>query len=196
MHRIRFTKRRGLMLGSLMVLLAAALLGSQLSASSAAQRRPATTESVAIRGKPAANGHHATLYFDAPKTVHHGDNLRIVMKTDPHKVGPHTFSMVQQSVIPTTVRQEKRCFRPGHICRAVARWHGVKGNGPPTQNPATAGKAGWDTEGNLHKKGDSWFTGNKPGATFTQVVSAKPGTTITFMCVIHSFMHGKIKVLP
>jgi len=195
MHRI--TKRRALVLGSLVALVFAALLGSQLSASSAAQHRRATTVTVAIRGKPAANGHHATLFFQHPKTIHHGDNLRIVMKTDPKKIGPHTFSLVQQSDWPRTVKQQKNCFTPGHICLAVAHWHGVKGqNGRPTQNPATAGKAGWDTEGNLHKKGDSWFTGNKAGATFTQVVSAKAGTTLQFMCVVHPFMHGTIKVLP
>jgi hypothetical protein len=192
----RITKRRALVLGSLVALVFAALLGSQLSASSAAQHRRATTETVAIRGKPAANGHHATLFFQHPKTVHQGDSLRIVMKTDPKKVGPHTFSLVKQSKIPTTVKQEKKCF-PAGICGVIAAWHGVTGpNTPPSKNPAKAGKPGWDKMGSSRRdKGDSWFTGNKPGASFTQVVSAKPGTTLTFMCAIHPFMHGKIKVV-
>ena len=47
---------------------------------------------------------------------------------------------------------------------AIAKWHGVKGEGPPTKNPAKAGKPGWDTEGSLSKTGDSWFTGEKPGS--------------------------------
>ena len=47
-------------------------------------------------------------------------------------------------------------------------------NGPVTINPAKSGKQGWGTEGNTSKKGDSWFTGEKPGATFTQQVTAEP----------------------
>ena len=196
MHRYRFTKRRGIVLASMAALLAAALLTSQLAASSAAPRKRATTETVAIRGKPAENGHHATLYFDAPKTVHKGDILRIVNKTIPHKVGPHTFAMVQQSDIPTTGTEFRNCFSPHHICLSIAHWLGSNGRSPVTQDPAKAGKPGWDTEGSLTKKGDVWFTRNKPDTSFSQIVSAKPGTTITFMCAVHPFMHGKIKVLP
>jgi hypothetical protein len=114
-------------------------------------------------------------------------------------VGPHTFSLVEESEFPETASQRKKCFTPKHICKAVAEWHGVKGEGPPTKNPAKAGKPGWDTEGSLSKKGDSWFTGEKPGASYTQVVSADTSngpTTITFMCAIHPWMHGSIEVLP
>jgi hypothetical protein len=196
MHRFRITRRRALVLVPLTALLCAALLGSQLSASSAAPRKRATTETVAIRGKPAAAGHHATLYFDAPKSVHQGDTLRIVNKTIPHKVGPHTFAMVQPSDIPNTGKEFRSCFSPHHICLSIAHWLGTNGRTPVTHNPAKAGKPGWDTEGSLTKKGDVWFTRNKPGTSFAQVVSAKPGTTITFMCAVHPFMHGQIKVLP
>ena len=50
--------------------------------------------------------------------------------------------------------------------------------------------------GNLHKLGDSWFTGNKPEASITQQVTASAGTTIYFMCAVHPWMHGKITVGP
>lgn len=136
------------------------------------------------------------LRFVAPKFIYAGEELTVLNTTNPHKVGPHTFSLVEESLIPKTRKARQRCFTPKHICMAIAHWHGVKGNGPVKQNPAKAGEPGWDTEGNLTEKGDSWFTGEKPKATITQVVSAPGGTDITFMCAIHPWMHGSIEVRP
>jgi hypothetical protein len=134
------------------------------------------------------------LRFVAPKFIYKGEELTILNTTNPRKVGPHTFSMVEASLIPKTGKARQQCFTPKHICMAVAHWHGTNGHGPITKNPAKAGEPGWDTEGNLTKKGDSWFTGTKPNATISQVVSAPAGTEITFMCAIHPWMHGTIEV--
>lgn len=139
------------------------------------------------------------LHFEAPKTIVNGEDLAVVNTTDPHKVGPHTFSLVTKASIPTTPKGRQLCFTPHHICKAIAGWHGVKGNGPPKENPAEAGPEGWSTLGSLTKKGDSWFTGEKPGTSIEQQVnvdtSAGP-TRIYFMCAIHPWMHGTINVLP
>lgn len=134
--------------------------------------------------------------FVGPKTVAEGETLRIVNQTPAKRMGPHTFSLVEASSLPKTPPARKHCFTPDHICMAIAKWHGVKGNGPPTINPAEAGAEGWDTEGSLSKKGDSWFTGSKKGASFEQVVSAKAGETIHFMCAIHPWMQGSVEVVP
>jgi hypothetical protein len=134
------------------------------------------------------------LRFVAPKFIYSGEELTVLNTTDPHKVGPHTFSLVTQGSVPKTAKQRQLCFTPHHICKAIAGWHGVKGEGPPKENPAKAGEEGWDTLGSLTKKGDSWFTGNKPSASETQVVSAPGGTTLYFICAIHPWMHGSIEV--
>jgi hypothetical protein len=136
------------------------------------------------------------LHFIAPKTIASGEDLTVVNQTNPKQVGPHTFALVTKGSIPKTKKARQLCFTPHHICKAIASWHGVKGNGPPTENPATAGAEGWDTLGSLTKKGDSWFTGEKPGASIDQKVTAAAGTTIYFMCAIHPWMHGQIEVLP
>jgi hypothetical protein len=133
--------------------------------------------------------------FVAPKTVVQGEQLRIVNATSAKKMGPHTLSLVEASTLPKTPNARKHCFTPSHICMAIARWHGVKGNGPPTINPAEAGLEGWDTEGSLSEKGDSWFTGSKKGASFEQVVSAEAGKTLHFICAIHPWMQGSVKVV-
>jgi hypothetical protein len=139
------------------------------------------------------------LRFVAPKTIVAGEDLKIENTTNPKKVGPHTFSLVAKSLWPKTAKERQLCFTKGHICKAIAGWHGAKGNGPPKENPAEAGTPGWDTIGTLTEKGDSWFTGTKPHASFEQPVTADTSagpTTIYFMCAIHPWMHGSIEVLP
>jgi hypothetical protein len=140
-----------------------------------------------------ASGHK--LFFEAPKTIVLGEQLRVLNQTNPHQVGPHTFSLVTKGSIPKTAKQRQLCFTPHHICKAIASWHGVKGNGPVKVNPAEAGAEGWDTEGSLTEEGDSWFTGNKPGTSLTRQVTAEP-SRIYFMCAVHPWMHGSINVLP
>jgi hypothetical protein len=139
------------------------------------------------------------LRFEAPKTIADGEELAVVNLTDPHQVGPHTFSLVTKGSVPRTPRQRQLCFTPHHICKAIAGWHGVKGNGPPKENPAEAGPEGWSTMGSLSKKGDSWFTGEKPGGSIVQKVDVDTSggpTRIYFVCAIHPWMHGTINVLP
>jgi hypothetical protein len=135
------------------------------------------------------------LRFEAPKTIASGEELEVLNQTNPKQVGPHTFSLVTKGSIPKTPKARQVCFTPNHICKAIASWHGVKGEGAPTKNPAKAGLEGWDTLGSLTKPGDSWFTGTKPNASFEQPVTAAAGTTIYFMCAIHPWMHGSIKVV-
>lgn len=138
------------------------------------------------------------LKFVAPETVEYGDQLEIVNETNPKQVGPHTFSLVTKGSIPKTPNARKNCFTPKHICMAIAKWHGFDPKTEKiTQNPAKAGLEGWSTMGNATgKKGDSWFTGEKKGASITQQVTALPGTTLYFQCAVHPWMHGKVTVTP
>jgi hypothetical protein len=136
------------------------------------------------------------LRFVGPTTVHQGDDLEIVNETNPKQVGPHTFSLVTKGSLPKTAKARQLCFTPNHICKAIAAWHGVKGqNGPVTKNPAEAGPAGWSTMGSVQKKGDSWYTGIKPKTHVVQQVTAEP-TTLYYLCAVHPFMQGKVTVLP
>jgi hypothetical protein len=150
-----------------------------------------TANTVLIKGSK-----KSPIKFVYPKTIVTGEELTIENKSIPKAIGPHTFALVEESQWPETKPDRKKCFTPQHICRAIADWLGVVGEGPVTKNPAKAGKPGWDTEGSLSKTGDVWFTGEKPGTSFTQRVTAAPGTTIHFMCAIHPWMHGSIEVLP
>jgi hypothetical protein len=139
------------------------------------------------------------LAFEGPESVFEGEQLEVLNETNPHQVGPHTFSLVKKSTLPKTKAAQKSCFTPKHICMSIAKWHGFN---PKTEkisiNPVQAGPKGWSTMGNNSgKKGDSWFTGEtKKGTHFSQEVTAKAGTTLYFMCAVHPWMQGSVKVLP
>jgi hypothetical protein len=149
-------------------------------------KRGGTVKRVFIRGQSRKNPPH----FVAPKSIHVNDKLKIINETDPNKIGPHTFSMVQQQFIPKNGKQVKACHRKGHICRKIFHWHK---NGKV--NPVEVGHHGWDVEGSLTHKGDSWIAETK-GAHFRQRVRQSAPTVIHFMCAIHPFMHGRIIVKP
>lgn len=190
-HLFRITSIQIAVSASVAVAAAFAALGPALATGSSAETQASSANTVLIKGSK-----KTPLEFVYPKTIVSGEELTIENKSIPKAIGPHTFSLVQESLTPETKPDRKKCFTPDHICMAIADWHGVVGKGPVTKNPAKAGKPGWDTEGTLSKKGDSWFTGEKPGSSLTQRVTAKPGTTIHFICAIHPWMHGSIEVLP
>jgi hypothetical protein len=135
--------------------------------------------------------------FEGPEVVYQGQQLEIFNDTNPRQVGPHTFSLVEKGTLPKTKAAEKSCFTPGHICMSIAKWHGFD---PKTEkitvNPVKAGPEGWSTAGNNKgKKGDSWFTGEtKKGTHFSEEVTAKAGSTLYFICAVHPWMQGSVKV--
>lgn len=138
------------------------------------------------------------LRFEAPKSIVNGEDLAVVNQTDPRKFGPHTFSLVTKASLPKTAKARQLCFTPKHICRSIATWHGVKGNGPVKVNPVI-GPNGWSALGSLNEVGDSWFTGNKAGTSFvapTAFDTSAGAQRIYFLCAIHPWMQGTINVLP
>jgi len=140
-----------------------------------------------------------SLRFVGPKTIKEGEELRIVNQTNPHQVGPQTFSLVEASELPKTAKERNLCLSKGHICKAIASWHGIRGNGRAKLNPVEAGEPGWSTMGTRKIKGDSWFTGSKPNASFQQPVNAgaRAGPeTLTFMSAFDPALQGQITVEP
>jgi plastocyanin len=136
------------------------------------------------------------LKFSGPKSVLAGEKLEIVNDTNPKQVGPHTFTLVTKGSLPKTRKAMNSCFAPKRICLAIAQWHGFN---PKTEriskNVVRVGAAGWSTMGDAAgKKGDSWYT-EKKGATFSQAVTAKAGTTLSYICAVHPEMQGEVEVV-
>jgi hypothetical protein len=136
-----------------------------------------------------------SLVFEAPDQVQTGQPLRIVNGTNPRRVGPHTFSLVQKRLLPATAKQFKNCFTPRRICMRIANAHKLNPRtekiGQPLVDP---GATGWNRMFTKKRKGDSWFT-EKKGESFTANVSASAGKTLTFLCAVHPDMQGEIEVV-
>jgi hypothetical protein len=176
------------------VLLVTVALGLGAGSAGAAEPLPVPTptgNTVTIAVEEVAG----QLKFVGPEAVVEGDELEIVDKTDPQKVGPITFSLVRRGYLPKTKHAQAICFTPGRICWAIAEWQGVHGEGVPTINPAAAGAPGWDTMGTKTVPGDSWYSGTERGGRFAQEVTAKAGTRLWFMDAIHPWLRGTIKVV-
>lgn len=105
--------------------------------------------------------------------------------------GPHTFSVVKKSQLPRSVSQIENCA----ICRTLAVEHGANpnSNAPPTFTYVENG-VGTNTRPNVDRPGDSAFIGGTQKASVTLKVTAKPGTTLYFMCAIHPWMQAKLIV--
>lgn len=105
--------------------------------------------------------------------------------------GPHTFSVVRKSDLPQTVRQLNNC----RICQTIAKEHGAN---PHSQAPPkflfVENGTGSTTPPNVDRVGDSAFIAPKQKAKVTLKVTAKPGTTLYFMCAIHPWMQAKLIV--
>jgi hypothetical protein len=103
--------------------------------------------------------------------------------------GPHTFSVVKKSDLPRTVKQISNC----KICGTIEQEHGADPQGPPKFLFVENG-TGTNTAPSVDQPGDSAYIAPSEKAKVTLKVTAKPGTTLYFMCIIHPWMQAKLIV--
>jgi hypothetical protein len=127
------------------------------------------------------------------KDVYHvksGGTLRVVNTAASE--GPHTFTVVEPKDLPKTGKQALNCS----ICNRLAKAHGAdpSSNAPP-KFPFLENGVGQKTAPLVDRPGDSGITGKgKQGESIKLKVTAPAGTTLTFMCIIHSWMQAKVTV--
>jgi plastocyanin len=177
--------------GAAAALVAALGAGSPASAEdgapAAAPALPAKTISMRTTAK--------RTFFTGSSTVKTGQPLRVRNLSDPRQQGPHTFTLVATNVLPKSPKAMNNCFIPGKICLTAAIAHEFDEKTDEVNKPLVeAGKLGWDKRfSRTVRSGDSWYSETK-GETFEQVVSAKAGTILRYMCIVHPNMQGKIRV--
>ena len=163
-----------------------ATVGASASDKRAEENGTAATLTIVSDGK--------NLLFEGPRKVSSGSKLSIINTTDPKKVGPHTFSLFEKELVPKSKDEIKDCFKfKSEVCLDVAKAHKVDFKKEKIGKAnVDVGKKGWDSA--FGKKGDTWFTFEEDEETEREV-TAKSGTTLFYVCVIHPFMQGKIKVV-
>ena len=106
--------------------------------------------------------------------------------------GPHTLTIVRKKDLPQTAAQAFGC----KICEKLGQAHGADPNSdaPPKCQYLENG-VGQNTPPSLNKLGDSGVTGEgKKGEKISFKVTAKKGTDLYFMCIIHPWMEGELQV--
>jgi hypothetical protein len=123
-------------------------------------------------------------------SVKSGGTLHIV--NDAADEGPHTFTVVLQKDEPKTGLQVVNC----KICLALAKAHGANPNSDaPPKFPFLENGVGQKTPPSVDRPGDSGVTGpGKKGESIDLKVTAKPGTKLYFMCLIHPWMQAVVNV--
>jgi plastocyanin len=127
-----------------------------------------------------------TFHFQAGTvTIRSGGTVTLANKTS----DAHTLSLVRQSQVPRTLKQMENC----KACGEIAKSHGINTEGPPTGPPpirlVNIGAPGFDTAGDsiiLPPKGR--------GGPVSFKVSARAGTILNFICIIHPWMSGRFLV--
>ena len=116
-------------------------------------------------------------------TVKSGETL--TLSHDDKTEEPHTLSIVDADEVPGDIDEVFGCGEPGTVCDDIFSAFGAEPSGPVFVNGPGTG-AGID--GRL----DSLFV--VPGTSITETITAEPGTTLNFICAIHAWMQGTIKV--
>ena len=106
--------------------------------------------------------------------------------------GPHTFTVVAKKDEPRTATQLFKC----QICEKLGKAHGADPNSnAPPKFPFLENGVGQAKPPSVNQPGDSGITGKgKKGESIDLKVTAKPGTKLNFMCLIHPWMQAVVVV--
>jgi hypothetical protein len=106
--------------------------------------------------------------------------------------GPHTFTVLKRRDVPKTLRTLFSC----RACAKLTRAHGADPDTEaPPRFPFLENGVGQQTPPQLDRPGDSGVTGSgRKGESIDFHVSARAGTTLYFICLIHPWMQSKLLV--
>ena len=166
------------------VIAAAALTAIGAGPAAAATKAPKKATLTAIGGMEFKVNRHVadTMRFDKDRvTIRSGGTLTVRDRTG----APHTLSLVKRSDLPRSFGQMEKCFEGG-ACGQIAAGHGVTGPEDEPDNPLVeVGAAGFDAAG------DSALFMSDP---LRLKITAKAGSTLNYLCIIHPWMQGRIAV--
>jgi uncharacterized cupredoxin-like copper-binding protein len=123
-------------------------------------------------------------------TVKSGGTIHIVNNAADE--GPHTFTVLAPQDEPKSALQIVNC----KICEKLGKAHGANPNSDaPPKFPFLEDGVGQKTPPSVDRPGDSGVTGpGKKGESIDLKVTAKPGTKLQFICLIHPWMQAELDV--
>ncbi len=126
-------------------------------------------------------------YFDpASIAVQHGNRVRWV-QVGPYE-DPHTVTVVTKADLPQTFEESEACFAEAGPCGAALAAHFPAGEEGPLVRRVNVGRTGLD------QPGDSLWLEPAVGNRISAPVTAPAGTTLYYLCALHPWMQGSIRV--
>ena len=116
--------------------------------------------------------------------IRSGGKLTFISQDDSNET--HTLSIVAAADVPGNFGDVFNCGAPGTVCREIFTALGPDRNNPPRVYNAPGSMPGLDA------RLDTLVV--LPGESVSATVSAPAGTTLYFMCALHSWMQGRIIV--
>jgi hypothetical protein len=106
--------------------------------------------------------------------------------------GPHTFTILAKKDVPKNAKTLFNC----KACNKLTQAHGADPNTEaPPKFPFLENGIGQLTVPSIDRPGDSGLIGTgKKGDHVDFKVTAKKGTTLYFICLIHPWMQSKVEV--
>jgi hypothetical protein len=106
--------------------------------------------------------------------------------------GPHTFTILRKKDVPRTLRTLFNC----RACNELTRAHGADPDTEaPPRFPFLENGVGQQTPPDVDRPGDSGLIGTgRKGDAVNFHVTARAGTTLYFICLIHPWMQSKLQV--
>jgi plastocyanin len=177
-------------LRTLLVAAVAALIVAAMAVPASAGTAPAAT--VEVRGgdilEPGQFIKNNFRFVPRNITVNSGDVVRWVDR-DRDADDPHTVTIARKADLPQTIAQLDACYEPGGFCIETIEAHdpGLDEQ-PPFNFRVNRGGPG------LNARGDSLLFGGPFDQAIRGRVTAAPGRTLYYLCVIHPWMQGSITV--
>jgi hypothetical protein len=184
-------RHRNLTAGALALALAVGGSGAALAAGSSAPKRTTIKQSGGLAMKPNRYVKDLLRWDKDTYTVRSGGTLHLVDTVVTE--GPHTFTVVRKKDLPKTAAAALGNCK---ICAKLEKAHGADPNSPaPPKFQFLENGKGSQAPPSVDRPGDSALIGpGKKGESLNVKVTAKKGTTLHFMCIIHPWMQAKVVV--
>lgn len=172
--------------------LAVAVSGVAVAANTAAAPKKATIKAVqTLKMKPNRYIQDGLRWDKDIYQIKSGGTLTVINNAADE--GPHTMTIVKQKDLPKTAAQAFNC----KICKTLGEAHGADPNSeaPPKFQYLENG-VGQATAPKVDRPGDSGVTGEgKKGEKITFTVTAKKGSKLYVLCLIHPWMQARLDVV-
>jgi len=175
----------------------AALAAFGASAAMASTHAGGVTIKVTDKGQTYVINKSATdsMYFSpGTASVKSGQTLTFAYEGKPAEE-PHTISVVAEKDLPTTNAEINACSNGGDkVCNGIVAGHIKNPKAPPGPTNDIVHWTVDKGQPGLDEAGDSIAIEGAKHKTISIKVTAPAGTTLYFFCVVHPWMHGKLKV--